>query len=104
MLKQRGATVEIARNGMEAVDKFANSLPETYDLVLMDIQMPYCDSYEATKTIRRLPRPDAKYIPVIAMTANVFASDVAACRAAGMNGHLGKPVDMNLLYRTIAGQ
>ena len=104
LLKQRGATVEIARNGMEVVDKFANSLPETYDLILMDIQMPYCDGYEATRKIRRLPRPDAKSIPIIAMTANVFASDVAACRAAGMNGHLGKPVDMNLLCRTIAGQ
>ncbi len=104
LLKQKGAKVEIATNGLEVVDKFANSLRETYDLILMDIQMPYCDGYEATKAIRCLDRRDSKSIPIIAMTANVFASDIAASKAAGMNGHLGKPVDMNLLYRTIAGQ
>lgn len=70
----------------------------------MDIQMPYRNGYEATKAIRCLNRGDAKSIPVIAMTANVFASDIAASRATGMNGHLGKPVDMKLLYQTIAGQ
>ena len=104
LLKQAGAKVDIAKDGIEVVNKFANSFPETYDLILMDIQMPYCDGYEATKAIRCLDRRDAKSIPVIAMTANVFASDIAASKAAGMNGHLGKPVDMNLLYRTIAGQ
>ena len=104
LLKQAGAKVDIAKDGIEVVNKFANSFPETYDLILMDIQMPYCDGYEATKAIRCLDRHDAKSIPVIAMTANVFASDIAASKAAGMNGHLGKPVDMDLLYRTIAGQ
>ena len=104
LLKQAGAKVEIAKDGIEVVNKFANSFPETYDLILMDIQMPYCDGYEATKAIRCLDRRDAKFIPIIAMTANVFASDIAASKAAGMNGHLGKPVDMNLLYQTIAGQ
>lgn len=104
LLKQAGAKVDIAKDGIEVVNKFANSFPETYDLILMDIQMPYCDGYEATKAIRCLDRRDAKSIPVIAMTANVFASDIAASKAAGMNGHLGKPVDMDLLYRTIAGQ
>ncbi len=102
--KQAGAKVEIAKDGVEVVNKFANFFPETYDLILMDIQMPCCDGYEATKAIRCLDRSDAKSIPIIAMTANVFASDIAASRAAGMHGHLGKPVDMNLLYRTIAGQ
>lgn len=104
LLKQKGAKVEIATNGLEVVDKFANSFPGTYDLILMDIQMPYCDGYEATKAIRCLDRRDSKSIPIIAMTANVFASDIAASKAAGMNGHLGKPVDLNLLYWTIAGQ
>ena len=104
LLKQAGAKVEIAKDGVEVDNKFANSLRETYDLILMDIQMPYRNGCEASKAIRCLDRGDAKSIPVIAMTANVFASDIAASKAAGMNGHLGKSVDMKLLYQTIAGQ
>ena len=104
LLKTVGISVDIARNGNEAVNKFASSSPGTYDLVLMDIQMPYLDGYEATRAIRALSHPDAKRVPVVAMTANVFADDVAKARAAGMNAHLGKPVDMKLLYQMICEQ
>ena len=104
LLKAGGMSVDIARDGKEAVEKFASSSPGTYDLVLMDIQMPYMDGYEAARAIRVLSHPDAKKIPIVAMTANVFADDIAKARAAGMNGHLGKPVDMKLLYQMIREQ
>ena len=104
LLKASGMSVDIARDGKEAVEKFASSSPGTYDLVLMDIQMPYMDGYEAARAIRVLSHPDAKKIPIVAMTANVFADDIAKARAAGMNGHLGKPVDMKLLYQMISEQ
>ncbi len=94
---------DLAENGKEAVDKFKNAAPGTYDLILMDIQMPLLDGYGATKAIRALPRPDAKTIPIFAMTANAFTEDVSAALTCGMNGHLAKPIDVAKLYATVAG-
>jgi signal transduction histidine kinase len=93
---------DLAFNGQEAVDKFNNSAPGTYDLILMDIQMPVLDGYGATKAIRALPRPDGKTIPIFAMTADAFTEDVSTALASGMNGHLAKPIDVAKLYATVA--
>jgi len=94
---------DLAENGKEAVDKFNTTAPGTYDLILMDIQMPIMDGYEATRAIRALPRPDGKTIPIFAMTADAFTEDVSSALASGMNGHLAKPIDVAKLYTTVAG-
>ncbi|MDE6734990.1 MAG: response regulator [Desulfovibrio sp.] len=94
-----GATVDVAANGREAVEKFQASAPGTYACILMDVQMPEMDGHEATRAIRALPRPDAQTIPIIAMTANAFDDDVTAALAAGMDGHLAKPLDVQAMYR-----
>jgi CheY-like chemotaxis protein len=86
--------IDCAENGAVAVRMFTAS-PEKYDMIFMDVQMPEMDGYEATRQIRALDAPRAKTIPIIAMTANVFSEDVEKCLAAGMNGHLGKPLDFN---------
>ena len=93
---------DLAENGQEAVDKFNNTAPGTYDLILMDIQMPVLDGYGATRAIRALPRPDGKTIPIFAMTADAFTEDVSAALTSGMNGHLAKPIDVAKLYTTVA--
>ena len=81
------------------MEKFAASAPGTYACILMDVQMPELDGHEATRAIRTLDRPDAATIPIIAMTANDFDDDVAAALAAGMDGHLAKPLDVQAMYR-----
>jgi PAS domain S-box-containing protein len=86
--------IECAENGMEAVRKFSEA-PDVYDLIFMDVQMPEMDGYEATRRIRVLDTPRAKTIPIIAMTANVFRGDIEKCIEAGMNDHIGKPMDFN---------
>ena len=86
-------------DGDEIVEKYTGE----YDIILMDIQMPLLDGYGATKAIRALPRPDAKTIPIFAMTANAFTEDVSAALTCGMNGHLAKPIDVAKLYATVAG-
>jgi signal transduction histidine kinase len=86
--------IDCAENGAEAVRLFG-AAPEKYDIILMDVQMPEMDGYEATRRIRALDLERAKGIPIIAMTANVFREDVEKCMAAGMNGHVGKPLDLN---------
>lgn len=93
-----GALMEAAEDGIQAVELFERSLPGYYDLILMDIQMPRMDGYEATRTIRSLQRSDAKTVPVFAMTANAFAEDEAKSRDAGMNAHISKPLDVKALY------
>lgn len=93
------ASVEHAENGREAVDKFIASAPGYYDLILMDVQMPVMNGYEATRAIRASNHPDARDIPILAMTADAFSEDVAAAVAAGMNDHLAKPVNINDLCR-----
>lgn len=92
------ATVEIAEDGEEAVKKFEASAPGYYDLILMDVQMPVMDGYEATRAIRSSSHPDARSIHILAMTANAFSEDVANAVASGMNGHIAKPIDVNELY------
>ena len=86
--------IDCAVNGAEAVRLFKET-PDKYDLILMDIQMPGVDGYEATRQIRALDTPKAKTIPIIAMTANVFLDDIEKSHAAGMNDHVGKPFDVN---------
>ncbi len=102
ILKDAGATVTKAHNGKEAFNCFADSSPYEYDLILMDIMMPVMDGYQATSAIRSLDRPDAKTIPILAMTANAFAEDRQKTYAAGMNEHLTKPLDTELVLKTIA--
>jgi len=86
--------IDCAENGSEAVRLFSET-PENYDMIFMDIQMPVMDGYEATRTIRALDIPKAADIPIIAMTANVFREDIDKCLDAGMNGHVGKPIDID---------
>lgn len=90
-----------AENGLIALERFESSPPGTYDAILMDLRMPVMDGLEATRRIRALPCPDAATIPIIALTANAFQSDMDATREAGMNAHLAKPADADLLYDTI---
>ncbi len=91
LLSERGAQLEEATNGQEAVELFANSKPGHFDAVLMDAMMPVMDGYEATRAIRALDRPDAKTTPIVALTANAYADDVKKALDAGMNAHVGKP-------------
>jgi CheY-like chemotaxis protein len=86
--------IDCAENGAEAVRRFSEE-PQKYDLIFMDVQMPEMDGYEATQRIRALNLPKAKTIPIIAMTANVFREDVEKCMEAGMNGHVGKPLNFD---------
>ena len=97
VLGMTGATLDTVTNGREAVDRFALSDPGYYSMILMDIQMPLMNGYEATTAIRKLHRPDATTVPIVAMTANAFAEDVQRARDAGMNEHLSKPLDMTRL-------
>lgn len=101
ILEKQGMIVTVAGNGEEGVNAFEKSNPEYYDLILMDIRMPIMDGYEATRRIRAMKRKDAAGIPIIAMTADAFADDVAKCREAGMNEHIAKPVDPLKLCSTV---
>ncbi len=94
LLEPTQVEVVCAENGVDAVRLFTRN-PNKYDMIFMDIQMPEMDGYEATRQIRALDTPSAASIPIVAMTANVFREDVEACLAAGMNAHLGKPLDLN---------
>ena len=101
MLQNEGADVTKAWNGQEAVELFRNSEPGEFDVILMDIMMPVMNGYEATKMIRSLDREDAKAIPVIAMTANAFTEDRIRAKEAGMDEHVAKPVNVELLIKVI---
>jgi CheY-like chemotaxis protein len=94
LLESTSLAIECAENGAQAVE-FFTAEPKKYDLVFMDVQMPKMDGYEATRRIRACGAPNAETIPIIAMTANVFREDIEKCFAAGMNGHVGKPLDMD---------
>lgn len=96
-----GATCDICANGRLVVEAFERSLPGQYQLILMDVQMPVMNGYEATRMIRKLPHPMAAEIPIIAMTANAFAEDIRDALEAGMNAHVVKPIDMAVLERTV---
>jgi len=94
VLEATNITIDTAENGLEAVKMF-EAAPDKYEMIFMDVQMPEMDGYEATQKIRAMDTPEAKTIPIIAMTANVFREDIEKCLAAGMDGHMGKPVDFD---------
>ncbi|WP_243134299.1 PAS domain-containing hybrid sensor histidine kinase/response regulator [Enterocloster asparagiformis] len=97
LLSMYGAKTVVRQNGAQAVRAFAEAAPGTYDAILMDVQMPEMNGYEATRAIRSMERPDAAVIPIIAMTANAFAEDVKAAMEAGMTAHVAKPIDVEIL-------
>lgn len=101
ILTMSGAAVDTACNGREGVEAFAGSEPGYYDLILMDIQMPVMNGYEAARYIRSMERPDAETIPIFAMTADAFAEDIEEAEHSGMNGHLAKPLDIPAMMREI---
>ena len=101
LLKIEGAECTICENGEEILKTFEQSAPGDYDMILMDVQMPVMNGYEATKAIRRSSHELAKKIPIIAMTANAFSEDIQHSLAAGMNAHVSKPVEMKMLEKTI---
>jgi len=100
LLEPLNLHVDCVENGAQAVTIFSQA-PEKYAMILMDIQMPEMDGYDATRAIRELPFPRAKTVPIIAMTANVFKEDIELCLAAGMNEHLGKPMDMKAVLHIL---
>ena len=102
LLEGYGLEIIWAQNGRQAVETFENSQPGTFDLILMDIRMPVMDGLEATGRIRRMDRPDAATIPIVALTANAFDEDMKKSIASGMNGHLAKPIDMKKLDKILA--
>ena len=101
LLQMQGIEAERAVNGQEALRRMAGAREGEFDLVFMDIQMPVMNGIEATKAIRKLEDPWASRIPIIAMTADAFSENVAECLAAGMNGHIAKPIDMKLVLKEI---
>lgn len=101
ILKVKGAETDYAETGAVALKKFSSSEPGHYDAVLMDVRMPEMDGLEATSRIRALDRPDARIVPIVAMTANAFDEDVQRSMQAGMNAHLSKPVEPEKLYQTL---
>ncbi|MDR2157238.1 MAG: response regulator, partial [Clostridiales Family XIII bacterium] len=100
LLEPAGLAIDCAENGEEAVRMFGDD-PKRYDMIFMDVQMPIMDGYEATRRIRALDVPRAANVPIIAMTANVFREDIDRAKAAGMDGHIGKPIDVNKLKETL---
>ena len=101
LLKKANIVTDCATNGEEAVAMFSASKENQYQLILMDIQMPVMNGYEATKVIRSSQRKEAKSIPIYAMTANAYPEDVTHALSFGMNGHIAKPIDPSILYRTM---
>ena len=102
LLRMNGATVECAVNGQKGVEMFCAAAPGYYDLILMDIQMPVLNGYEAAKAIRASKHPAALTIPIVAMTADAFTEDVSKALAAGMNEHIAKPIDLKIMLKVLA--
>lgn len=101
MLTEQGLEVTVACDGQEAVELFSEAAPHTYQMIFMDVMMPVMNGYEATRAIRSLDRPDAAEIPIVAMTANAFAEDVKAALDAGMNEHIAKPLEPDIIKRVL---
>lgn len=101
LLAMRGATSLVKENGLLALQEFENAPVGSYDAIFMDIQMPVMNGFEAAKAIRESAHPDAKSILIIAMTANAFVEDVQMALRSGMDGHVAKPVDMEILCKTL---
>lgn len=101
MLADTGLHVDVAENAEKAIEMILSSHDNHYDVVLMDIQMPGMNGYDATRKIRSLPRSDCAKLPILAMTANVYNDDMKRALSAGMNGHIGKPIDYNVMVKTI---
>ncbi len=102
LLEAAGFTVDAVENGEDAVELIAASLPGEYAAVLLDIEMPVKNGYQAAKLIRGLKNPALAGIPIVAVSARAFSEDVAAARAAGMNGHIAKPIDMKKTLKTLS--
>ncbi len=102
ILRGLGAHMDVSSDGAQALRAFEEAAPGTYNAILMDIQMPNMNGYEASRAIRALKRPDAKAIPIIALTANAFAKDVRTAAAAGMTAHVAKPIDVAVLKATLS--
>jgi CheY-like chemotaxis protein len=100
LLEYTGIAIDCAENGQEALDIII-AAPDKYDVVLMDVQMPQMDGLEATRRLRALPPRTRGHLPIIAMTANVFKSDIDECKAAGMDDHLGKPLDIERVVEVL---
>jgi CheY-like chemotaxis protein len=101
LLENRHFSVEIASNGLKALEMFTKNSVCYYDVILMDVHMPLMDGLQATQNIRHWEKDDARTVPIIAMTANAFDEDVEKSKAAGMNAHLSKPIEPEVLYRTL---
>lgn len=102
LLAMQGAQTTLTCDGRQVLERFSQSAPGTYDVILMDVQMPVMNGYESTKAIRSLEREDAHSIPIVAMTADAFAEDIQRAREAGMNAHVAKPLDMAVLSDTLS--
>ena len=101
LLQEEGCTVDRAKDGVECVDMLEKAADGTYQLILMDVQMPVMNGYDATKVIRRMDDPQKANIPIVAMTANAFSEDKQVALDAGMNDHIAKPIDMSVLVPTL---
>ena len=102
ILREMGFGVDVAMDGVEAVEKMKSAEQGQYDLILMDIQMPHMDGYEAARQIRRIENPAVSGIPIIAMTANAFEDDKKDAFAAGMDGHIAKPIEIPKLRQALS--
>lgn len=102
LLEDTQVTIEEAFDGLQALNRFENSTPGYFNLIFMDVQMPNMDGYDATRAIRQLDSPDAKAIPIIAMTANAYREDIERALSAGMDGHIAKPVDIEIVMNLLA--
>ena len=102
ILENAGFTIDIASNGVEAVEKMEQAPAGTYDIILMDIQMPKMDGYESSRRIRAMEDRNKAEIPIVAVTANAFEEDRKIALEAGMNGHLAKPYDIEAIMQTLA--
>ena len=101
LLQEEGCTVDRAKDGVECVDMLEKAANGTYQIILMDVQMPVMNGYDATRKIRRMGDPQKANTPIVAMTANAFSEDRQAALDAGMNDHIAKPIDMNILVSTL---